>query len=351
MTSERQILISIVVPCYKAEATLPGCIDSLLAQDMQGFEIICVNDGSPDRCHDIIHAYAEDNPGIVRGVDRENGGLWNARWSGVEVAQGEYVAFLDSDDTATPDFARNLYMGARNADADIAVCGFSRVDQESGRVLSTEMVNERTAFSATGDPGRLVEVNPAAWNKVYRADVLRKVRRLRETPAIMEDLALLMLAAPETTRPIAFVPKSLINYMVHADSMINTVTLDQVESAKRMLLEVRERYLEPDVSDGLRAALDAIAFLHIGVSMSLRLSETDPSLLGDHVHETTRWLDKYFATWRHSPYINLGYARGKEGSSYDKLLVAQRVYRAHLMRPFLACYRMLTRVAGTDVKW
>lgn len=351
MAPERQIPISIVVPCYKSEATLPACIDSLLAQDMGEYEIICVNDGSPDRCHDIIREYEAAHPGLVRGVDRENGGLWNARWSGVDVARGEYVAFLDSDDTATPDFARSLYEGASSAGADIAVCGFARTDQDTGRVLSTEMCEARQPFTVADDPGRLIEVNPAAWNKTYRADVLRRMRRLRETPAIMEDLALLMLAAPETSGPIVFVPKSLINYMVHADSMINTVTPAQVASAERMLLEVRERYLEPDVSEGLRAALDAAAFLHLGVSMSLRLSEGDPSQLGRHVRETTRLLDEYFPTWRHSPYINMRYARAKEGTSFTRLLISQRVYRAHLMRPFLAVYRLVTRLTGSDVKW
>lgn len=351
MAPERQIPISVVVPCYKSAATLPSCIDSLLAQDMDEYEIICVNDGSPDECHDIIREYEAAHPGLVRGVDRENGGLWNARWSGVDIARGEYVAFLDSDDTATPDFARSLYEGASSSGADIAVCGFARTDQDTGRVLSTEMCDERRPFVAPADPGRLIEVNPAAWNKAYRASVLRKMRRLRETPAIMEDLALLLLAAPETTNPIVFVPKPLINYMVHADSMINTVTTDKVDSSKRMLLEVRERYLEPDVSSEMRAALDAIAFLHLGVSMSLRVSEGNPALLRGHIRETTSFLDEYFPTWRRSPFINLRYARGQEGSSFTKLLISQRVYKAHLMRPFLGVYRLVTRLTGSDVKW
>ena len=351
MAPERQIPISIVVPCYKSEATLPACIDSLLAQDMDEYEIICVNDGSPDRCHDIIRAYEAAHPKLVRGVDQDNGGLWNARWGGVDIARGEYVAFLDSDDTATPDFARSLYEGASSTGADIAVCGFARTDQDTGRVLSTEMCEVRQPFNVADDPGRLIEVNPAAWNKAYRANILRKMRRLRETPAIMEDLALLLLAAPETSGPIVFVPKPLINYMVHADSMINSVTPDQVASSERMLLEVRERYLDQGISDDLRSALDAIAFLHLGVSMSLRISEGNPSLLGTHIRGTTRFLDEYFPTWRRSPYISMRYAREKEGSSFTKLLISQHVYRAHLMRPFLAVYRLVTRLTGSDVKW
>lgn len=133
--------------------------------------------------------------------------------------------------------------------------------------------------------------------------------------------------------------------------MINTVTPAQIDSAKRMLLEVRDRYQEPDVFEGLRAALDAIAFLHIGVSMSLRISETDPSLLKEHIHETTRYLNEYFPTWRHSPYINSRYAHAHEGSSYSRLLISQEVYRAHLMRPFLAAYRAVTKLSGSDIKW
>ena len=350
MSQESAVKLSIVVPCYKVERYLRDCLDSLLAQDMDGIEIICVNDGSPDGCHDIMQEYASRYPKIVRCVDRENGGLWNARWSGIDIARGEYTTFVDSDDTVTTDFASSLYQGAKANDADIVVCGFSRTDLDTGKVLSREMCEDRTPFLVREDPGRIVEVNPAAWNKAYRTEILRKMRRLKETPAIMEDLALVLLAYPETDSRVAFVPKSCINYMVHADSMINTVTTEQVEGVKRMLLDIRDRYEEPDVSDGLRAALDAIAFLHLGVSMSFRLSGDKSVDLGAQIASTTAYLDKHFPTWRHSPYISLSYAK-KMGSTYAKLLIAQRFYRAKLMRPFLAAYRFVISTLGIDIKW
>ncbi len=350
MIGEGQRKISVVVPCYKTEASLPGCLDSLVNQDMDDYEVICVNDGSPDGCRGIMRDYEQRYPQKVRCVDRENGGLWNARLSGIDVACGEYITFVDSDDTVTPDFLSALYGAAKRSGADIVVCGFSRVDLETGRVLSKELCQERPPFRAKEDPGRIIEVNPAAWNKAYRADLLGRTRRLAETPAIMEDLALVLLAYPETEGPVVFVPKSLVNYMVHADSMINTVTSEQVETVKRMLLEVRERYLEEDVGAGLRKALDAVAFVHLGVSMGFRLLNAPGVKIREAIGNNTAFLDEFFPSWRHSPYISLGYAL-RRGPAHKKLLIAQRIYRMHLMVPFLAAYRFVLNRLKIDIKW
>ena len=105
MAPQSPIKLSIVVPCYKTENLLPRCLDSLLAQDLDGIEIIAVNDGSPDGTLALLRFYEKAHPDLVRVVDKKNGGLWNARWSGTEVALGDYVAYLDSDDYVAPTFA------------------------------------------------------------------------------------------------------------------------------------------------------------------------------------------------------------------------------------------------------
>ena len=350
MSQEQEVKLSIVVPCYNVERYLAACLDSLLAQDMDQIEIICVNDGSPDGSRDIMRSYERAHPNLIRCVDRENGGLWNARWSGIDVARGEYTAFVDSDDTVTPDFARSLYMGARSANADIAVCGFSRIDLETGKVLSRELCEIRKPFFVREEPGRMIEVNPAAWNKAYRTSVLRRMQRLSETPPILEDLALVLLAYPELQGCVTFVPKSLINYMVHADSMVNTITVAQVDAVKRMLLEVRTRYQQDDVTEEMRRALDAVAFLHLGVSMSFRLSCSKDVNLREQLARTTAYLDENFPSWRRSEYTRLSYASGKV-AAYKKLFIAKVFYTAGLMKPFLSAYRFAINKLGIDIKW
>ena len=100
-------MISIVVPVYKSEKTLSGCLKSLLAQTYQEIEVICVIDGSPDRCGEICDSYAEKD-GRVKVIKRENGGVSSARNRGIDEASGEYILFVDSDDTVEPGFCNDL---------------------------------------------------------------------------------------------------------------------------------------------------------------------------------------------------------------------------------------------------
>ena len=90
-------LISVIVPVYGVEAYLNQCIDSILAQTHKNLEIILVDDGSPDRCPTICDEYARKDS-RVRVIHKKNGGLSDARNAGLEIATGEYIGFVDSDD-------------------------------------------------------------------------------------------------------------------------------------------------------------------------------------------------------------------------------------------------------------
>lgn len=93
--------ISIIVPVYNVEAYLCRCIDSILAQTFTDFELILVDDGSPDNCSSICDEYAKKDSRIVV-VHKENGGLSDARNTGLDIAKGEYIGFVDSDDFIHP---------------------------------------------------------------------------------------------------------------------------------------------------------------------------------------------------------------------------------------------------------
>lgn len=348
MADKPGIALSIIVPCYKVEKYLPKCLDSLVGQTLPNIEAICINDGSPDRCIDILRDYERRYPGKIVVIDKKNEGVWRGRWDGIAVARGEYIGFLDSDDYATPDFAESLYHAARQADADIAVCGFDRIDLETGKVLSREMAAERASFSIDEDPGRLVELNGAPWNKVFRASVLKSMRNLTDPPTVLDDLAFHLLAYCDMLGKVVFVPKSLVRYMVRAGSIINTVRQSQVDSIFNAFLEIKGYYEQarPD----LLPALDAVAFLHLGISLVFRLSCDKSNDLGATIRTITAYLDENFPTWRRSPYINARYAFSR-GGALAKLWVVQKVYKLHLMGAFLAAYCFMIDRLHVDIKW
>ncbi len=100
-------LISVIVPVYNVERYLPLCIDSILSQTYERLEVILVDDGSPDRCAEICDEYAKKDA-RVRVIHKKNGGLSSARNAGLEVAGGEFIAFVDSDDTIAPELYERL---------------------------------------------------------------------------------------------------------------------------------------------------------------------------------------------------------------------------------------------------
>ena len=112
------IKLSFIVPIYNVEPYLRKCVDSLLAQDYSDYEIILVDDGSPDGCPKICDEYAAAHKN-VRVVHRPNGGLSAARNSGIEVAKGEYICFVDSDDYWEPNVIGRLMEQIERDDLDV----------------------------------------------------------------------------------------------------------------------------------------------------------------------------------------------------------------------------------------
>lgn len=344
------IAMSIIVPCYKVEKYLPACLNSLMAQTLDNIEVICINDGSPDSCIDILHKYERQYPGKISIIDKDNEGVWRGRFDGIRIARGEYIGFVDSDDTVAPEFAETLYRTAKDNNADISVCGFHRVDLKTGKVLTREMCAIRSNFNVAEEPGRLIELNGAPWNKAFRASLLKNIRNLDEPPSVLDDLVFHLLAYLNCKGTVAFSPKPLINYMVREDSIINTVKSEQVDSVIRAFSTVASYYDEANVSQKVEEALSSIAFLHLGVSLLFRLSYDPSADLGAYITRCTTFLNQTFPTWKHSSYTGLRYALQEKGA-FLKLWIVRLFYKAHLMRPFLAVYRFVIDKLHIDIKW
>lgn len=125
---EKAPLLSIIVPVYKVENYLPKCIDSILAQTFTDFELILVEDGSPDNCPALCDAAAEKDA-RVRVIHQKNGGLSAARNAGLDAARGAWVGFVDSDDYIAPEMYEVLYQAVQSTGADLALCDYAEVDE------------------------------------------------------------------------------------------------------------------------------------------------------------------------------------------------------------------------------
>ena len=113
--------LSIIVPVYNVKAFLPACLDSLVSQTLEDYEIILVDDGSSDGSADIIKDYQQRYPQLISSIRVDNGGQGRARNFGIDMAKGEYLGFVDSDDWITEDMYEKLYNTAKAENADIVI--------------------------------------------------------------------------------------------------------------------------------------------------------------------------------------------------------------------------------------
>ena len=172
-------MISIIVPIYEVEEYLARCVDSVLAQTFRDFELILVDDGSPDGCPGICDAYAARDPRI-RVVHKEHGGLSDARNAGLAVAGGEFIAFIDSDDWVAPDFLQAMFDTLTRERADIVECRVVKTDgnEEHVDVMPPFSPDEAISCCAEAALRDLIHdgiFRQTVWNKLYRRSVLEGV--------------------------------------------------------------------------------------------------------------------------------------------------------------------------------
>jgi len=166
----QQTLISVIIPAYNAEKTLGKCIESILAQNYTNFELIVVDDGSKDRTAAICDDYASRDP-RVKVIHKENGGVGAARDSGLEVAQGEFIAFVDSDDTVKVQYLYNLYENVSDGvDLVISNASVFKYGKWQGEKY-TPVVAKDNNFDEIFVKNIL---HTSPWSKLYRTSVIRE---------------------------------------------------------------------------------------------------------------------------------------------------------------------------------
>ena len=166
--------ISIIVPIYNVEPYLRRCVDSLLQQTCEDFELILVDDGSPDDCGAICDEYATLDS-RVRVIHKPNGGLSDARNAGLEIAQGAYIAFVDSDDWVTPDYLERMLTAMLETGADICECEVLRT---SGEEATATEPGTSEVYETSEALGQLIydgAFHQHVWNKLYRREVIADI--------------------------------------------------------------------------------------------------------------------------------------------------------------------------------
>lgn len=176
-------LISIIVPVYKVEKYLSRCIESILNQTYKNIEIILVDDGSPDNCPQICDVYSKIDSRI-KVIHKENGGLSKARNTGLDIATGEYIAFVDSDDYIEEDMYEVMLSKLKENNADICVCQWQYEYSDGKQVVDLNNVDSSIygklssiLFAEFLYKGQYENgVVCAMWNKLYKKKIFDNIR-------------------------------------------------------------------------------------------------------------------------------------------------------------------------------
>lgn len=174
-------MISVIVPVYRVEQYLDACIESILGQTFQDFELILVDDGSPDNCGEICDRYAGQDARI-RVVHQENRGLSGARNTGTGLAEGKYITYIDSDDRIGPEYLEVLYNNAVEYRAQVSVCGYCLVwEHESGQSRNGQNKKKgeqdfhTLVYTGRQAAEKIVKESTramiTAWGKLYHRDL------------------------------------------------------------------------------------------------------------------------------------------------------------------------------------
>lgn len=251
--------ISVIIPIYKAQAFLSRCLDSLLSQTFTDFEIVCLNDGSPDNCDKILSEYAKKDK-RVKVINKKNTGVSDTRNLGLATAQGEYVLFLDSDDCIHPQALEITYALAKKNNADLVYYrhiakGYSDIEKYLNHTFDTSNIKTKVVDNVLeyatekNHGGSSWKIRRGfIWAYLFKKSFIQNIK-FSTNIKIGEDLVWLLKVLAK--KPVSVLTKlPLYFYIPNENSALGTVKrLAYIENMVDGLLETWKVFRKANVHD------------------------------------------------------------------------------------------------------
>jgi len=283
--------ISVIVPLFNTESFVKDCLDSLVAQTFNDFEVIIIDDGSTDNSARIAAGYASSDARF-RLIGQPNKGLSEARNTGLKIARGEYVTFVDSDDCVTPNFLELMLSIAKEQQADIVCCNFQNVNEEFKITESctSDQILSKTSTCLTAEKATAIALyqdslpDYSAWNKLYRTSLWNNQKFEAgiyfEDFAVIPDILLL-------SNKVAITKDRLYLYRKRTNSILST----SFSTKKLVLLDIAERVLDK-MTGKSKPLYKAARSMLVSASFSILMRTDDTEEFAEyrkkalaHIHE------------------------------------------------------------------
>ena len=267
--------ISIIIPVYKVEDYLRGCLDSVYPQLTDECEVILVDDGSPDNCGKICDEYKEKHPDNTTVIHQENTGNGGARNAGINASCGEYLFFIDSDDTIVPDAIATLLNTIEEIGADVILFSSKSVSEDG------------TVLSYSNDPfeaGQVLEVerhksvliaSPAPWNRITRASLFKEHNIEFPSRVWYEDIRTTVKTVG-LAKTAYYINRPLYNYLHRSGSIMNNANVEKNGEIIAAMDDLREFFTSEGIYEKFRNELEFLIIDHVFVAATVRVLRVSP---------------------------------------------------------------------------
>ncbi len=262
--------LSIILPIYGVEKYLPTCLDSIYSQVTDQCQIILVDDQSPDRCPEICEEYKAKYPEHTTVIHQENLGLGGARNTGMAIAEGEYIFFIDSDDYLPDGTISHLLSSIEKFGSEVFVLPFYLVDEAKnclGSYKDDFPVN--VPLSVKENKAVLTGI-PSAWNKVCKTDLYRRLGITFPSRVWYEDIRTTpkLLSKAES---VVFLDREMYNYLQREGSIMSSSKVEKNVEIIEALEDLISWFKKEGTYEEFREELDYLVIDHVLVSATVRV--------------------------------------------------------------------------------
>ena len=262
-------LISVIIPVYNVEKYLEKCINSVINQTYKNLEIILVNDGSTDNCPYICDEFAKkDNR--IKVIHKQNGGLSSARNAGLDVANGQYIGFVDSDDYINPEMYQKLYEALISQNADLSICSYEEVTEKGKSIDGFSPINDEILDANNA----LLKLNQEKFwyfvvtvSKLYSKNIFENIRfpenRINEDEFVIHEIFY-------NCKKIATIPNKLYYYVQRSGSITKSKkTIKNFDVIYAMFARV-EFYKLNNLNSLIPGAVKVCESMYVNIRMNIK---------------------------------------------------------------------------------
>lgn len=308
-------IISVIVPIFNTEKYLNKCIDSICNQTYQDLEIILVDDGSTDDSGKICDEYASKDKRI-KVIHKSNGGLSDARNKGLDIANGEFVAFVDGDDYIHPDMYAILLQVMNDYQSDIVCCDYRKV-LEDEKIAEDCSIGKCTSYTGEEVIRQIWDDNVKTvvqWNKLYKTEIFSDIRypigRYHEDTFVIHHIL-------QKCKIYTVVEQKLYYYVQHSDSIMSNFKIKRVEDAIDAYKERIELFEKIGCQEGILVTKKQIVneLMYI-IDMQLRSNNINAAKQVQRIYR--RYFFNYFYMFLNKKYLYL-FVHYKLYARYNKI--------------------------------